>query len=430
MKHEQLEEAEVQMKKKYIILTPSISNVGGAEIYCRNKKIFLEENGWDVDIFYCRKGKVLINDLKTYEENFMQELLMPPFFYRKSSINKYIDKITNSITGHKEIVVESHTKALAMWGELVANRISGKHIIYLLAESFKKLSDHEYLFFDFKHRRRELAGISDKSLSLLFKGYRDIGEEERYFLRASCANVVEDVENETVNRIETKDINIGCITRLEKDFVPELINEIIIFANNHKDKNILLVIIGGSINGDLEKIIYHKVKNIENLEVIITGYLFPIPKKIFHLLDIFIGVAGSAKISAREGVPTITLDVIDGKPIGLLGYNTESTLYRDTENQTSLSQLLEDILIDKKFDLRKISISDNLRLCDFRKEYQSHLRFIEKSEQTKDYYNFDDKLPLKEQIGKIAFNMLGIKVSAKLYQLLIKSQNSIRFLHN
>ena len=43
--------------KKYIFFTGTLSNVGGGQIYIRNKKRFLESKGYDVYIFYAIDGK-------------------------------------------------------------------------------------------------------------------------------------------------------------------------------------------------------------------------------------------------------------------------------------------------------------------------------------------------------------------------------------
>lgn len=403
------------MRDIYIMLACSIGNIGGGQMYCRNKCVFLKEKGVEVCVFYSRPNdSILINELKQFSNNLIEELTFPPYYFttkkQRSIINNIINRsnLTQSLLNDgQNVIIESNTINGSLWGEKIASELKCKNFIFLLQEEFGHLPLGTLSYFDYKHKRRELAGIGSNSLALLFNGYKEIKENEKYSLIAMCTNVVEDVENDLIDRIEKKDINIGCITRLEKNYVPGLIEEVINFADKYREKRIQLVLFGGADNIELEEKIKNRFKGIENLNLEITGYLFPIPRKIFQLIDVFVSVSGSAIISVEEGVPTIALDVIDGNPIGILGYNTNNSLYRDSEDQTSIVYLLEKCLFDNKIDWKKVNLGD-LQFIDFREEFINHMKFIAESTNAKDYYNFKKyRLEFRERIKKIIFLTLG-----------------------
>ena len=60
--------------KKYVFLTTSIRNVGGAQLYISRKLDYLKENGWDVDVFFYNDGKVVIPNLECFKDNCVNEL--------------------------------------------------------------------------------------------------------------------------------------------------------------------------------------------------------------------------------------------------------------------------------------------------------------------------------------------------------------------
>ncbi len=408
---------------RYIILTGTIIGMGGSILYTRNKERYLTEEGWHVDVYSTQCGEVIISEMNAHKKNIIPELQLLPLFYSNKKIDEIISKMCLENNCDK-IIIESQTVGLSFWGELIAKKFGGKHFVYLLHENYGGFNYETLKFLDFKHQRRELAGITKESLNYLFKGYKTLNNHEKYHLKAVCTNVVEDVENDVINSIEKEDINIGCITRIEKNYVFGMVDEIITFARRNSTRKIQLIIFGSSIKKELEMELWEKTKDIENLHMVITGFLYPIPKKIFTLVDVFIGVAGSARISASEGIPTITIDVNDGKPIGLLGYDTNSSLYRDVELRQSTSQLLDEIIIHKDPNRKMVSPS-SISIPNYKIEYISHLKFIRDSDNTKDYYNlYGYRMSFREQVKKIIFKSLGLKGYNKVVRIMIKAKQA------
>lgn len=407
--------------KKYIILTPNITNIGGAQIYVANKKKFLEEAGWKVEIYSIVEGQIIIKDINIFKNNIIKELLYSPLLYSKTKRLHIVNRLLKK-DNFEELIIESNTIPLALWGEIVAKQTNGKHIIYLLNEYFEDFSNSIFKFLDFKHKRRELAGIHNRSLELLFKGYKKIAENERYSLRAVCGNSVGDVPNYILDNIQKKDINIGCISRLEKPFINTMIDEVVQFSEKISNMTIQLILVGGSPDESIEQKIIKKTKKVKNLNVIMTGRLFPIPKVLFKLVDIFIGVAGAAGVSANEGVLTLTVDVSNHKPIGLLGYDTFDTLYTNYDRDISISEALEKILIKEQIQ-RKEDIKINYKIVDFRKEYLNHLDFIYASDEKKYYYEINGiKLETKDFIKKYLMKVVGIN----LYEEIMRHRSKLK----
>lgn len=405
------------MQKKYVILTNTIFSIGGSQLYTRNKVVYLQEKGWDVYVFSSSKGIIMIDELKKYELNVLPELNYCPHLFTKATRDRVINTIKDVIGSfyNEDFIIETHTIKISLWGEILAQTYNSKHFIYLLCETFGNQPKYILDFMNYKHIRKELAGISEKSLDILFKEYKKIEKNQKFNLKAVCTNSVDDVENSLISNIEKYDINIGSIGRLNKPFVIKMIDEVVQFCNNNPKKEIQLILVGGSTDGIAEKEIQKKTENVSNLNLIITGRIFPIPRKLFKIVDIFISVAGAAYVSANEGVLTLTLDVINFKPIGLLGYETQDTLYSNNEQDESISEKLQDILITREMHKKCLLKEKTMIAFNFRNEFNEHMNFINESSSYKEYYNtVFGIIGMEDKICRILILLFGIKCFQKL----------------
>lgn len=367
----------IRNSKSYIFFSTPIVGVGGGQIYVRNKMKLLKQQGWDVFVFSCRWGNIYIEDLKEFSPCIMRYLEIEPQYFSYKYIEKKIKEISNIADGnYDEVVVESHNEVMALWAELLAKNLQAKHLVYLLAEDLIKDCSAEYMdFYLFKYDRHELVGIRPEAIYNLISKYRNIDKNNHCFLDAACINVVEEMDNSIIDSLTSKDINIGIIGRLEKPYVIPVAKELKIFALQHREKIIQVIFFGGTTSKFVSKRLENFFSDIENINVVITGYIYPIPKKIFKLMDIFVSSSGSAVVSWRENVPTIAIDVLDYKPIGVLGYDTTSALYREFEEEISVAALLEKILYGNyltKFSYRheEAFIENNV--------YIDHIQYVEK----------------------------------------------------
>ncbi|MDB9913108.1 glycosyltransferase family 4 protein [Flavobacteriaceae bacterium] len=393
--------------KLYIVLSPGILNMGGSQMYTRNKLKYLENLSYEVNLFHSgiKNGNVLINDLLQYEHNRVFYLNYPAYLFKKRTQEKVISLICKQIQKqYDELIIESHSTASATWGELIAEKTKGKHIIYLLSESNSIRNRSIYNFFRFKLERRELVGIQQKSIPILFKNWQEIDNNRSYHMSAACANVVEDVPYPILSEIPRSDFTIGSIGRLNKLFLIHIMDDIIDFINNHEEKSFSIIFIGGEpSNSNSEKKIKDKFKNISNVSLFFTGYIYPIPKELVVVPQVYLSTAGSCYVSNSFGIPTIPIDYNDHKPIGVLNKTTKNVIYRDMEPQVELKILLNDILIKGLYRSEELIESEESQI-----NFSEHLKFVLYSKSSKFYFDINSSyFSLIDWVEKLALIFLG-----------------------
>lgn len=295
--------------KKYVFFAPNIGQLGGAELYLKNKVQYLINDGWKVEVFPANIEKMRINEFLSFKDNYIHEFSFVPSSFSEKRLTKIINQLTKRIgTEHEKLIIESTASVMSYWAELVACKLQCRHIIFLMYEHYDGFSEETIKYFQFKHIRRELVCNKVEAFQLLFK--KNIKEDEfnEHVWLPIPSSVVENINNPIVESIGKYDYTIGSIGRIHKSFVIDMIKEIKKFAEKYKDKQIQVVMIGGSADGIQEKNIEEIMKACSNVHLIITGVLFPIPKAIFKKINVFVSSAGSARVSAREGVPTISID--------------------------------------------------------------------------------------------------------------------------
>ena len=143
-----------------------------------------------------------------------------------------------------EIIIETGTDYTALWGELLARDLNAKHFIMFLDEKNPNVNNDTYAFYKFKYDRNELASISLDSLDYILGKYFELHNKEEHVLKACCTNSVKDIECEWIDCIPKADYTIGSIGRLEKAFVPIIVDGICEFAQKVPDKKIAIVFFG------------------------------------------------------------------------------------------------------------------------------------------------------------------------------------------
>ena len=393
-----------------------MSGMGGGQMYVRNKFLYLCKKGWDVDLIYSTTGKLLIKELQQF--NYIcPELLFPTYYFTKSRVNSVVHKLASKINDaiYDEIIIESTYIFTSTWGEMVAEMIGAKHIVNLLQEQNDVRNEGLQRFFIYKHQRKELVSITDTSLQQMFASFYPIRREQSYRLPAYCNNVEADVDSPLINQInkEKYDYVIGCLSRLEKPFMIPAIKDFCRYANSVGTKRFLLLIMGGSQN---DNTIITQFKNIvtnqtSNVELIITGYIYPVPVRLLDMCDAFFTSAGSAWVCMRSGIPTITYDGNDCRPIGILGRTTNSTLFREEgEPIQDFSDLMDQILVSHVYPKQPAKYQDNVP------DFEDHMIFIHKSSQEYDYYCIDN-LHIESFAEKKIYLVMRIIGPEKYYHL-------------
>lgn len=402
--------------RKYIIITPSIINMGGAQMYVRNKIVYMQEKGWKVDLVSAQKGKVYIPELRQFD-CFIPELAFDYYLFSKSKREKVIDILVNRVLddNYEEIIIESTCISECTWAEVLAERCNARHLAYLLQEDNTLTAETDQQFVKFKFDRHELASITDQSAFDMFASFSPITMQQSVECRlpAYCNNVVEDIHSEWIERIRSikYDYLIGCLSRLDKPFIMPAVNDFIRFAESHPDKRMLLVMMGGAPEGsNYENGIRKIVSEVSNVELLVTGYLFPVSTQLLAMFDAFFSSAGSAWVCMRTGIPTVSYDGNDFKPIGVLGRTTNHSLFRDeTELPLNLCSLLDEIVLKKNFS-REVSAND-LNKPDF----SGHDKFLQLMSKEKRYFSFETiKIGASEKKLAFMLRLIGAEAYTKL----------------
>lgn len=411
--------------KKYVFLTGTVSNIGGMQLYIRNKMLYLRGIGWDVDIISAESFNVLIPDLMIFNKS-CRELMYKKYLFLKSRQETVLEKLSGYINkkDDDELYIESTSVTLSTWGESLSEFLGAKHLVYLVDESINISNRGIKQFLEFKHQRRELASIYP--LNFVGKCYTNEKSpiEVPVKLIAQASFVEADIDSPFLEFIKKDDHDfvVGFFSRLVKPFVKPALNGIREYFNNYKSKRFLLLVIGdNNIPETIE--IEQMFQSLAHVKVIITGRLYPVPTRLLELCDVFISSAGCSNVCRRSGVPTISYDAIDHQPIGVLGYTTESGVYRPKgEKVPCLRELLDQILFEKKYPR-----STSHYLTEF-PDYKEHIDFIENSCKTKDYFNINTIRPdsCLEYLMKFVLILFGFKNFCRLAKKYKKAMGTVK----
>ena len=158
--------------KKYILLSYTVSTMGGGQVYARNKMNFMRKNGYDSYIISAIGGDVIIDDLKPYKDNIILYFNASPLLLSTKKINNVLEIIYNLVGGlDKNTIIESNTYNTYLWGEIIAKKYNCRHFIYVIVEGFGRISKDAESFFSFKRNRKELNGVKDETYKMIFNHY-------------------------------------------------------------------------------------------------------------------------------------------------------------------------------------------------------------------------------------------------------------------
>lgn len=334
--------------KKYVFFTMNIGGINGAEQYIFNKINYLKIHGYQVYVFSGRKSEILIHGFDPYIRLINPIFRFYPSFLNQHEREKSISWILQELDVQKDdiFIVESSNSIDALWGELIAERLHCRHFAYILHEHFRS-SEAIKQFFLFKVLRHELAGIVDDSVQQMLGSLAP--QPDSYSrIKAFCNNVVQECQDQfSIQLNEAADYNIGSIGRLEKDYVMPFIMNLCSYFSNNSDRHYNLVLIGGCTDKRQLNNIKNELGKCQNVHLILTGALYPVPKSLVQNMHVFISAAGSASATYYANCPSIKLDYNTGKPMGLYGYDiTLNDLKKRPDKNISLEQYLDSVLID------------------------------------------------------------------------------------
>lgn len=415
------------MAKLYIFFNRRICGVDGSIQYIYNKERFLESKGYKVLVFSVCKGEIFVNSFRKFEKYILTGMRFCPSIYRESTIKSIIDEIIDRIDveSTKEIIIESTSPVSAAWAELVAKKLKCRHVYFHLMEK-TNLPRNFVEFCRFKYNRDELAGITENTLSLLLKD----DSVERRKIRAFCSNVIEECED-----IFSKDMNksamltIGSIGRLEKPYIHELIRRVGEYFKKNSSDSFNFILIGGDKKGKNARKIKKFFSSIKNVTLIITDYMYPIPKSLIENIDLFISASGSANSTYWCERPTIKINPISGKPLGIIGSDfklSEKNIYDSSQTLTIESCINRIVRKDTIITYEKLDKTDFDDMMY--NEFEKQLAMVIENNNDLDFY--DEKLikklktPFKKNhyMYSIMGHIFGENGLYKLIRLMSRSE--------
>lgn len=400
------------MEKTYIFLTHSIDNVAGAQLYISRKMEYLTSNGWGVDCYYHYQNEVMINNFAQYTENYIPELHLKLSWVSEKRKKEIVDRIINYRVSDL-VVIESHTISTSVWGEYFAEKLRAKHICYLLSEVFPTISMPMKSFFLYKKEQHLLFGICNKSIPSLLKGCMNLDNLGLTAVGCTSFNV-EDIYDERVEKIRKADYNILSIGRLEKAYVPNMIQSIIAFANGLPQSVVNVYIVGSSRQKKVTDHILCLLHETTNIRCFYFGYTFPIPRDIFAKSDVCIASSGSVKVAFGEGVPTIVVDAKDHEAIGVYGHTTKEILFRnENEPPVKVIDLLKKVLIYKQY-ANEVSIPAKNGIID----YSEHQKIIDQP-YNHAYYPVEKMCNIRDKFISL-LGSKGLKILVKTYKFMMR----------
>lgn len=403
--------------KTYVMMFAVANMISGAPIYGSNKINFLKENGWNVVLFPVNTGEIYIKDLKEYENECYSFLCKNPWHFSNKMVDKFLNQLIKKINLDSEkIIIETGTDFTAYWGELLAEKINAKHMIFLLDEYNERINENVIDFWLFKHSRKELFCITPEISKKYLEKFKKIEENECYSFNAYCSNSVKDYESEYSNLIEKGDYTIGTVGRLDKIFVNEIINNVCNFAEENQNKTISFCLFGGADKKIISKI-ENQLKKHTNIKVFISGYLWPLPLNGLKKCDLFISGAGSAKVTANLNIPTISMDVITSRPVGFVEDRNKQYLTSDNNNEHTLKEYMDKVLLEGyKVDvINRVSIDSFWdMICD---EFNKQLDECMNPNVKQEYYDFGKikkVQKIQNKIYKILVSIIGYNNTEKM----------------
>lgn len=136
------------IKGTYIFICDIAGYISGAPIYYRNKALFLEKDGWNVAILANRNGHVYIDGLEHFAAGFFPFLRDDPASLPKEVTTKHVTELARSIkcVPDMPVIVETGTDWTSYWGELLAKRLKGRHMVLFLDEDNQRAKKTHCLF--------------------------------------------------------------------------------------------------------------------------------------------------------------------------------------------------------------------------------------------------------------------------------------------
>lgn len=340
----------------YIFLTYDIHFIGGSQMYVYGKTESFISEGIDAKILFSgiNYGKADIPFFNDYLIGGNQIIgSFKPAQFSEIEIKKIIAFIKNQIgfdeSKYNRVFIESHDDRLGLWGEVLAREIGALHICNLINEYFHadfQVYDKYIDFFMYKNRRGEISGLLEK----LFDRYDVVPYSNAYLHYAYEKEPIDDIEDTRLLDIKDADYTIAYIGRGNKEYIPSIIQSIVLFSEKYPRKTVQFITVGEL--SDDNNLHIQDLKRMENVILVTLGNMIPIPRKLYKHIDVVIANSQTARFSAYEGTPVINVSSENGRSNGVVGYDCKLDDF-DNGNY-DICDILEKVLVKKEYDNQKI----------------------------------------------------------------------------
>lgn len=377
--------------KTYLFVTHTAAGVGGGQRYVAAKSKWLQERSWNVIIIGQDQGEILLDYGNALIIN-LNRISCTPAYLTAKQRRRICDLVIAGIQTD-EVVIESHSNMLALWGELLAEKLNARHLVYLLEENPTITCKAESSFFVELAVQKRVAGISADMLKEMYEGTPLAKDDFRQLvLRAYNSSFISDVPWKQNVRSE---FTIGSIGRLEKSYMEKMANSIVDFCKENPSIDISLVMVGDSPFRNQKDNLKQILKEAENLKVIWLGYLEPVPIQLCTQFDVTIGKAGVAKDMAAMGFRVIVYAWDRDICLGVVGEDlSDPLIVGDNGEGMNLADLLKrEFLRLRNSEQKKIVIPEsNLDFTD-------HIQRIKKIENIRYFDILTVKPGLKRRLS-------------------------------
>ena len=396
--------------RKYVLFLNTISEIGGAELYVLRKARFLENNGFKVYIVTGKAQNIRFTEFYDYEFLEIKEIVISPNLFCKNEISGILERILAFIHYQEqdEIFVESHQIYPAMWAEIFAQKVNRVNLVYCITP----FHVNGYIIREFYHKKLrsdELLGCNESYIPETFgngfkNNYLNIPFDPNEIEKVSNQDTVLGKDNVSDVALESRDISILTISRIQKTYIAQSIIDLSDFCKKYPDTSVKYNLVLSENNGseyDKLKILIDKVKP-NNLDIELNGPVLKLTDTIFKGYDLFIGMGTAVLNAVSMGLPSLVVDYRNNRYYGFFGYDYYESGAGIRPAEKGLDYFIRQVL-NKEVDLEEVR---KKAMDYFLENYESekvNRRFLEyqyniNKKTDKKYFKFEKRFNYKDMI--------------------------------
>ena len=367
--------------------------VGGAQIYILNKATWLRSRGINAYLI-TSKGDFFEEVSRAFTETITVDWINELKRYKKYIKQKEkIDEILNRIQSLDISVIESYHVDVSMFMEKVAQKLKLKNIFNPpLDETYRKEFKS---FLTFKMNRRELLGLSSKSLSLIKYGYGLKSEYDMHInVPVDKPPTLPEREPEAPGWGEDcfKVLTVARFDKM-KYYIVHLIKDLSRVSKN-KQVKIALAVVGYGVLADKFKKAARKAEH-EFFKVLFLGKTYSPPMELYNACDLYVGMGTTAIEAASLKKPVVLADPVSKRCSGIFGVtNDNSSALLPHEKPTSFYDEIRKLLSDRSLLSHYADRAYDLFQREFYREgvmqkYMGYIQEVLEQQSGEYYYRYD-----------------------------------------